>query len=259
MARRPIWHGGLAACAGAAGAWAARLIPELRRAVAVVGSTIVMSEPVAGGLTGDRLAEGEAFGDAQSSVHYVQMTPSGRILFGRGLGVLGASSAVVPHHFHDADGVTRVASDFRRFFPALSETRLSHAWSGPVERTPTHLPFAGSLDSGNIHYALGYSGNGVGPSALMGRVLASLATGTADEYSRCALTGGARQYLPPEPLRYLGGSGLRWAVRHIDDAEVSGNPPPRWVRRGVRGLLGTHTPSRLEPRLRRVAGARPDR
>ena len=68
----------------AAGAWAPRLIPELRRAGAVVGSTIVMSEPVAGGLTGDRLAEGEAFGDAQSSVHYVQMTPSGRILFGRG-------------------------------------------------------------------------------------------------------------------------------------------------------------------------------
>ena len=35
----------------------------------------------------------------------------------------------------------------------------------------------GTLDGAPVHYAFGFTGNGVGPSHLAGRVLASLASG----------------------------------------------------------------------------------
>ena len=37
--------------------------------------------------------------------------------------------------------------------------------------------FGGLGEQGNIHYGIGWSGNGVGPSRLGGRILASLALG----------------------------------------------------------------------------------
>ena len=41
----------------------------------------------------------------------------------------------------------------------------------------TTCPASARLKGGGVHYALGYSGNGVAPSHLAGRVLAALALG----------------------------------------------------------------------------------
>jgi glycine/D-amino acid oxidase-like deaminating enzyme len=208
----------------ATNAWAAS-VRELRRAVVNVGSQIVLTEPIPERLEGLSWARGALLGDARLFVHYSHVTAGGRIAFGRGGGALGPLGRVVPKHFYDPVSAAEVAADFYRWFPQFSDVRLTHAWGGAVDRAPGHLPFVGALgDHENVHYGLGYSGNGVGPSSLVGRILAHRALGMDDELARCALVSGPPRYLPPEPLRFLGGLLVRGAVHRAEQREQDGQP-----------------------------------
>jgi glycine/D-amino acid oxidase-like deaminating enzyme len=230
----------------ATNAWSGQ-VRELRRTVALVGSQIVLTEP----LSRERLAElpwadGTLLGDARLFVHYAQVTGEGRIAFGRGGGALGPASRVVPKHFYDPANAAGVGDDFRRWFPQFADLKLTHAWGGAVDRAPGHLPFVGALgDHQNVHYGLGYSGNGVGPSALIGRILARRALGTGDEYATCALVSGPPGYLPPEPLRFAGGALVRTAVRRAEEREEVGE------RVGLTGRLAKRLVTFSLPPLRR--------
>jgi glycine/D-amino acid oxidase-like deaminating enzyme len=234
----------------ATNAWAAR-IRELRRAIFVVGSQLLVTEPIP-----DRLAElewsnGLLFGDARLFVHYAQVTPDGRIAFGRGGGAIGPFGRVVPKHFIDPRTVAVVAADFRAWFPALADVRMAGAWGGPVDRAPGHLPFVGTLgDHGTIHYGVGFSGNGVGPSALIGRILARRARGIDDEYTTCALVSGPPGYLPPEPLRSAGAAIVRDIVQRTEEREQRGIAP------GPVGRLSKRLVSFALPPLRSLTSSR---
>ncbi|MDX6731329.1 MAG: hypothetical protein QOC54_1277 [Baekduia sp.] len=232
----------------ALGAWAARL-RELRRAVVPVGSHIVLTEPIP-----ERIAElgwtgGELLGDTRLLVHYAQVTRDGRIAFGRGGGAIGPFGHVRPSHYVDPATVDVVAADFRRWFPQLADVGLTHAWGGAVDRAPGHLPFAGTLgDHETVHYATGFSGNGVGPSAFLSRILGRRALGLRDAFTDNALTHGPPGYLPPEPARSLGGVVVRDAVRRAEGAEERGEAPGR-VTGALRKLVWFTTPRAVEPRL----------
>lgn len=225
-------------------------IRALRRAFVPVGSHIVLTEPLGERVGALPWARGELFGDARLMVHYAQVTADGRIAFGQGGGAIGPAGRVLASHFHDPRAVESVAADFRRWFPDLADARLTHSWGGAVDRAPGHLPFVGALDADErIVYGLGYSGNGVGPSALIGRILALKALGVEDEDASSPLAHGPPAYLPPEPLRSLGGAVVRAAVRHAEEAEEAGRRPGPAGR--LRRLVSATTPRRLEPRLRR--------
>jgi glycine/D-amino acid oxidase-like deaminating enzyme len=232
----------------ALGAWAAG-VRELRRAVVPVGSHIVLTEPIP-----DRIAElgwtgGELLGDTRLLVHYAQVTRDGRIAFGRGGGAIGPAGRVLRGHFVDRRTVEVVAAGFRRWFPQLADVALTHAWGGAVDRAPGHLPFCGTLgDAGTVHYATGFSGNGVGPSALLGRMAGRRALGLRDEYTDNAITHGPPSYLPPEPARVLGGVVVRDAVRRAEGAEERGERAGA-VSDALRKLVWFTTPRALEPRL----------
>jgi hypothetical protein len=94
---------------------------------------------------------------------------------------------------------------------------------GPIDRSQVGLPFFSRLGGReDILYGLGYSGNGVGPTYLGGRILASLALGLDDEWSRAGLVRDPAGSFPPEPVRYLGGRLVRGAVERKEAAEDRG-------------------------------------
>ncbi|HTZ06363.1 MAG TPA: hypothetical protein VMB53_11450, partial [Gaiellaceae bacterium] len=78
-----------------------------------------------------------------------------------------------------------------------------------------------------------YSGHGVGPSWLGGRILASLALGSDDEWTRLPLATRRVPRLPPEPLRHLGGGAVRSAIMACEAAEEAGRRPPLAARAGA--------------------------
>lgn len=75
---------------------------------------------------------------------------------------------------------------------------------------PWHLPFFGRFGRGRCFYGLGYTGNGVAPSELAGRIMAALVLGHENAWSALRLARYEPLRYPPEPLRSLGG----WLVNH---------------------------------------------
>jgi hypothetical protein len=73
----------------------------------------------------------------------------------------------------------------------------------------------------------------VGPSWLGGRILASLALGTDDEWTRLPLATRTVPRMPPEPFRRVGGGLVRWAIMACEAAEEEGRRPPLAARAGA--------------------------
>jgi glycine/D-amino acid oxidase-like deaminating enzyme len=232
----------------ATGASMAR-IRELRRSIVPVGSTIVVTEPLGERLRDKPFADGEGIGDGRLTVHYMQITPGGRLVFGRGGGPLGPAGRILPAHWYDERTVRSVIGDLRRWFPDLADARITHAWGGPVDRAPGHFPFLGQLgDHGTVHYVCGLSGQGVAQSAYLARVLARSVLGIDDADTRSPLTSGPPAYLPPEPIRTVGGIAVRGIVETVEAVEDRGHHLHMYPL--LRRLIATTVPAWLEPRPR---------
>ena len=211
----------------ATNAWAAAL-PELKRALVVVSSDIVATPPIP-----DRLAEigwtgGEGITDSQMMVAYYRTTADGRIAFGKGTAGVTYGGRVDDLFDRNRAHSAMTAGDFRRYYPALADVPVEHDWGGPIDRTPTSLPILGHL-GGREHllYGVGWSGNGVGPSFVGGRILAGLALGTEDEWTTTGLVDRAPDSFPPEPVRFLGARLVREAVIRKERSELAGRTPRR--------------------------------
>jgi glycine/D-amino acid oxidase-like deaminating enzyme len=231
----------------ALGAWMGRF-RELRRAFVPIGSSVVVTEPLGDRLLERPFANGEGIGDLRLSVHHMQVTADGRLVFGRGGGPLGPAGRVTASVLYDARSIRAIVKDLRGWFPDLADARITHAWSGAVDRSPSHLPFIGGLgDHGTIHYASGLSGQGVAQSAYLGRVLGRRVLGMQDADTSSPLTHGPTAFMPPEPARSLGGAVLRASVEWAEGKQEEGWPLK--VNKVFKTLISTTTPRALEPRL----------
>lgn len=201
-----------------------------------VGSShVVVTEPVPEVIDELGWHGGEAITDARALLHYFRTTRDDRILFGWAGGRMAAGRrgdgvAV------DARVIEQVRRDLVRIFPALRGRAIEHAWGGPVDVSPLHLPGIRQLGERSFA-AFGYTGNGVGPSWLVGRELARRALGEAP-----ALHLPTRR-VPPEPLRIAGAAVLRHALLRKEAIEEAGGVAPA----PLRALAGL--PARLGMRV----------
>jgi len=191
--------------------------PGLRCAMAVASSHMVMTEPVPDVLEQIGWTGGEAIADGRTLLHYFRTTPDGRIAFGWAGGRMGYGARPLQRLEIDAEVARQTAQSLVRFFPALRGRRIEHAWGGPIDVSPTHLPIFGSR--GRVHHGFGFTGNGVGPAYLGGEILARLALDRRDELTRLPLVDPPRKLMPPEPFRWAGGSVIRGALVRKDAAE----------------------------------------
>lgn len=195
-------------------AWAAGW-PGFGSRLVTWSSYIVLTEPMP-----DRLAEigftgGEGITDSRFTNHYWRTTPDGRIAFGGGGGRAGFGGRLGRWTTHDLGSAMLAARGFRRLYPQLADVALEDAWGGPIDIAPNHLPSFTTLPPGNVHAGHGYSGSGVGPARLGGRILAALALGrrTEDEpLLRLPVVGHRARRFPPEPFRYVGARAIREAI-----------------------------------------------
>ena len=202
---------------------AATGFPGYRLSLAVASSHIVLTEPIPEVLEELGWTNGEAIVDSRTLVHYTRTTRDGRIVFGWGGGTMGLGARRSDRLELDRDVVAATRESLTRFFPQTRGRELTHAWGGPIDVSPTHLPIFGSR--GRVHHGFGFTGNGVGPSYLGGEILARLALDRRDERTQLALVEPSRKLFPPEPLRYAGGSLIRRALVAKDAAEDAGREP----------------------------------
>ncbi len=122
------------------GAAAAGRRGPLRDRLTVTSSHIVLTEPVPDvleevGWTGD-----ECITDCRTMLHYFRTTPDGRIAFGLGGGRISFNGGLHGRVEVDREVVDLAAERLRAYFPGLEGRRITHAWGGPIDVSPTHLP-----------------------------------------------------------------------------------------------------------------------
>jgi glycine/D-amino acid oxidase-like deaminating enzyme len=201
---------------------ATRGVRPLRSRLAVTSSHIVLTEPVPDVIEALGWTGGESITDGRTFVHYFRTTNDGRIVFGWGGGRLACGARLDGRIEVDPDVAQTTARHLVETFPALAGRRVTHAWGGPIDVSPSHLPQVGTLSDGPVHYAFGFTGNGVGPSHLAGRILSGLALDVRDDDTRLALVDPAPALVPPEPLAWLGGQVVRAALLRRERLEAEG-------------------------------------
>ena len=204
---------------------ATRSVRPLRSRLSVTSSHIVLTEPVPDVIEELGWTGGESVTDGRALLRYFRTTRDGRIAFGWGGGRIVCGARIGPRDHADRGLAGRVAADLVRFFPALRGRRVEHAWGGPIDAAPAHLPIVAALPGGRAHAAFGYTGNGVGPSHLCGAILARLALDERDALTRLPIVEPKTRLLPPEPLRVLGGEAIRVALDRKERAEEAGREP----------------------------------
>jgi putative aminophosphonate oxidoreductase len=209
----------------AANAWSAS-IRELSRAIAVISSDIVVTAPISERLQQIGWHRDISITDSQTMVDYYRITRDGRVAFGKGGWTIAYGGNIGEQFDRHAGRAAEVTADFRRYYPSLRDVAITHDWSGPIDRTPDSLPLLGCFSGHrNICYGIGWSGNGVGPSVIGGRILASLALDKNDEWSNHPLVGRRANGFPPEPIRFLGAHMVRAAVTSKEKAEIQDKKP----------------------------------
>jgi putative aminophosphonate oxidoreductase len=201
------------------GAWLVQA-RTLRRALVAVSSDMVATAPTRlelGGL---------AVSDSRLRVHYYRLTHDGRLAFGKGGGRIALGGRIDGAFHGPAPRATEVEAALRSTYPQLDSVPVTANWTGPIDRSLQGVPFFWRVRE-DVVAGAGYSGNGVGPSYLGGRILASLALRLDDEWASAGLAGPPRGHFPPEPVRFAGGLLVREAVTAKERAEDEGRAPNR--------------------------------
>jgi glycine/D-amino acid oxidase-like deaminating enzyme len=218
----------------ALGAWLAGT-RRFHRAIVPRGSYIVVTEPVPDELERIGWTGGEGLADWRSALRYFRTTRDGRIAFGAASAATGLGVGLGPRMRYDTRSVRSLVEDVRWFFPMLGDVSFEAAWGGPIDITGAHLPWFGTLPGGAVHVGAGFTGGGVGPTHLGGKILSALALDANDEHTSLPLVGMEPMRFPPEPFLSIGAGVTQRAIVRRDQAEDrAGRAGP--VTRFVSGL-----------------------
>jgi glycine/D-amino acid oxidase-like deaminating enzyme len=197
---------------------------RFRRALIVRGSYIVLTAPAPERLEEIGWTGGEGVYDFRTALHYLRTTPDGRIAFGGAARNPRSERTIGLMFSYDDGAIHQLTEDLHRMFPSFRDVPLEAAWGGPIDIAGAHLPFFGTMPSGNVHYGLGYTGNGVGPCFMGGRILSGLALGADDRFTRLAIVGREPQRFPPQVLKAPGARVVTRATIRKDRREDAGKP-----------------------------------
>ena len=198
------------------------------------GSYVVLTEPVPELLAEIGWTGGEAIVDGRMFLHYFRTTNDGRVLMGSGSGPIGFGGRVDERFTpRPADGGARgggaaaaaagPARGARRARVGRADRRL--------RRSPAVLR-ARSRARGSTT-APATPGTASARRWLGGQILASLALGADDEWTRLPLATRHVPRLPPEPFRRVGGGLVRASIMACEAAEEQGKRPPLAARAGA--------------------------
>ena len=206
----------------------------LRNALTVTSSHIVLTEPVPELLEEIGWTGGECITDCRAMIDYFRTTPDGRIAFGWGGGRIAMGARLRGRAELDPEVVAAGRSPPARLLPR--PRRHAASPTPGAARSTSRQPTCRSscpCSGGRTFAAAGYTGNGVGPSYMVGRTLASLALDRRDEYSRLPFVDPSPQRVPPEPFHWLGGSMIRRA-HHAQGERRVRRPHPAPSQLGAR-------------------------
>ena len=183
------------------GAWAAGW-PGFRRSFGVIVDYMVATEPIPDLLQEIGWSSDAGIADGRDLLLYLRKTDDHRIAIGGGAtGVVfgGRMGRAVTHDRRVAEVAAR---SLLWLFPQLEGVRFTHAWGGPIDQTASFVPFYRTLEPGNVHAGLGFSGHGLSQTFVGSKILASKVLGVTDRWTSLGVNRPEFAKAPPEPFRW---------------------------------------------------------
>ena len=156
----------------AGNAYLGRVEPKLYGAVIPAGSFIIATEPLGEELATEILPQDMAACDQRVGLDYFRLSADKRMLFG---GLCNYSG-------RDPKDITAaLRPNMLKVFPQLEGARIDYEWGGYLAISMNRVPQLGRIKN-NTYYAQGYSGHGVAPAHLAGKVLADAICGDCEQF-----------------------------------------------------------------------------
>ena len=157
--------------------------------------------------------------DSGNQFHYFRRSADDRILWGGYDAVYHPGNRVTPAHDARPTTFDKLARQFVETFPQLAGIRFTHAWGGAIDTTTRFTVTFGDALGGRVHYALGYTGLGVGSSRWAAGILRDRLLRPDSPLLDLELVRSRPFPIPPEPIRTPAVELMRRAVIGADDHE----------------------------------------
>ena len=201
----------------ATNAWAAGH-RHISRRVAAIRDRIVVTEPLSEAqMQKVGWSNRQGIYDTRTQLNYMRLTADNRILFGGRLDYFYGNDTD-PALDRTAQPYIRLLQSFYRTFPQLAdEIRFDYAWSGPIGLTTRMAVHYQKYYDGNMVFAGGYSGFGVTASRFGARVGLAILDQQDIPETRMQFARSLPNYIPPEPLRWIGAKITMYALDTLDE------------------------------------------
>ena len=156
----------------AGNAYLGRTEPKLRGKIIPAGSYMMATESLAPELRNELLPQGMACVDIRSALDYFRLSADGRMLWG---GMCNYSGRV-PKSISAS-----LRPSMLKVFPQLEQARIDYEWGGDIAISLNRVPQFGRIE-GNTYYVQGYSGHGVAPTHIAGKILADIVAGESEQF-----------------------------------------------------------------------------
>jgi glycine/D-amino acid oxidase-like deaminating enzyme len=139
--------------------------------------------------------------DSGNQFHYFRLSADNRILWGGYDAIYHPGNRVQSAHDLRPETFAVLERNFAATFPQLDGIRFTHRWGGAIDTTTRFCATFGDVLGGRVHYALGYTGLGVGASRWAAGVLRDKVLRPSSDLLRLRFVRSAPLPIPPEPLR----------------------------------------------------------
>ena len=156
----------------AGNAYLGKAEPKLYGSIIPAGSYIIATERLSPELAKELLPQDMATCDQRVGLDYFRLSADNRLLFG---GLCNYSGR------HPKDITAALRPNMIKVFPQLENTAIDYEWGGNIAISINRIPQFGRIE-GNTYYAHGYSGHGVAPTHIAGRILADVIAGDSARF-----------------------------------------------------------------------------
>jgi glycine/D-amino acid oxidase-like deaminating enzyme len=156
----------------AGNAYLGKTEPKLYGSVIPAGSYIIATEPLSPELASEILPQDMAACDQRIGLDYFRLSADKRLLFG---GLCNYSGR------DPRDIAATLRPKMLTVFTQLENTGIEYEWGGNIAISINRIPQMGRI-KGNTYYAHGYSGHGVAPTHIAGRILADVIAGDSARF-----------------------------------------------------------------------------
>lgn len=166
----------------------------------------------------------EGISDAGNQFHYFRQTADHRILWGGYDAIYHPGNRVSPAHDRRPATFKTLARHFVDTFPQLDGIRFEHRWGGAIDTTTRFTVTFGELLGGRVHYAIGYTGLGVGSARWAAGVVRDRLLRPDSPLLGLRLVSSPPFPIPPEPVRTPAVALMRREVIRADEQEGRRSP-----------------------------------